>query len=240
MNSILLHVVLPLLLIKLSLLLCSCILVLLIFGHKVIHVALSLSELHFVHALARVPVQKSLAAEHGGEELRDAFEHLLNSCRIASKGHGHLQPLRGNVTDACLDVIWNPLHEIARVLVLDIQHLFINLLGRHAASEKRGGRQIPTMARVSCAHHILGIEHLLCQLWHCQSTILLRSTRSQWCKSSHKEMEAREWNEVDSNLPEIAIELSGKAQARGHTTHGFTDEVIQIAVSGSGQLQCPE
>merc|ERR1740129_2552489 len=145
-----------------------------------------------------------------------------------------------NITDACLDIIGNPLHEIARVLVLNIQHLFINLLGRHAASEKRGSCQVPTMARVSCAHHILGIEHLLCQLRHCQSTILLRSARRQWCKSSHEEMEAREWNEVDSNLPEIAIELSGKAQARGHTTHGCTHEMIQIAVSGCCQLQCPE
>jgi len=42
------------------------------------HVALGLRELHLVHALARVPVQEGLAAEHGRELLADALEHLLH------------------------------------------------------------------------------------------------------------------------------------------------------------------
>ena len=36
-----------------------------------------LSELHLVHALASVPVQESLAPEHGGELPRDPLEQLL-------------------------------------------------------------------------------------------------------------------------------------------------------------------
>ena len=36
-----------------------------------------LCELHLVHALASVPVQESLAPEHGGELLRDPLEQLL-------------------------------------------------------------------------------------------------------------------------------------------------------------------
>ena len=36
-----------------------------------------LGELHLVHALASVPVQESLAPEHGGELLRDPLEQLL-------------------------------------------------------------------------------------------------------------------------------------------------------------------
>ena len=40
----------------------SSLLVLLVLGHQVVHVGLSLSELHLVHALAGVPMQESLFA----------------------------------------------------------------------------------------------------------------------------------------------------------------------------------
>ena len=40
-------------------------LVLLVLGDQVVHVGLGLRELHLVHALASVPVQERLAAEHG-------------------------------------------------------------------------------------------------------------------------------------------------------------------------------
>merc|ERR1712157_130192 len=137
-------------------------------------------------------MQESLAAKHRSKEFRDALEHLLNSRRVPGEGHGHLQPFRRNVANACLDVIWNPLHEVARVLVLDIQHLFIDFLGRHAATEKRSSCQITAMTRVGSTHHVLGVKHLLCQLWNCQSTILLRSARRQRCETSHEEVKAWE------------------------------------------------
>merc|ERR1712083_708151 len=155
MSSSSLHIVLALFLIELTLLLRGGILVLLVFRDEIVHVALCLGKFHFVHPLTSVPMQEGLAAEHGCKELCNTLEHLLNSCRIASKGHGHLQPLRGNVTNACLDVIRDPLHEVARVLVLDVQHLLINLLGRHTATEKRGSCQITAMTRISSTHHIL-------------------------------------------------------------------------------------
>merc|ERR1740116_263208 len=108
-----LHVVLPLLLVKLALLLCGCVLVLLVFGNKVVHVALCLCELHFVHPLTSVPVQESLAAEHGCEELCDTLEHFLNCCGVPCECNRHLQALGRNVTNAYLDVVRNPLHKIA-------------------------------------------------------------------------------------------------------------------------------
>ena len=40
-------------------------LVLLVLRDEIVHVALCLGELHLVHALARVPMQEGLAAEHG-------------------------------------------------------------------------------------------------------------------------------------------------------------------------------
>jgi hypothetical protein len=53
------------------------------------------------------------------------------------------------------------------------------------------------VSRVGRAHHVLGIEHLLGELRNSQSTILLRSTRCERCKPSHKKMQPREWNEVN-------------------------------------------
>ena len=44
-----------------------------------IHVGLGLGELHLVHALAGVPVQEGLSAEHGGELLTDPLEEFLRS-----------------------------------------------------------------------------------------------------------------------------------------------------------------
>merc|ERR1719495_2036756 len=52
------------------------ILVLLVLGDEVVHIALSLGELHFVHSLAGVPVEEGFAAEHGGELLGHPLEHI--------------------------------------------------------------------------------------------------------------------------------------------------------------------
>merc|ERR1719296_745804 len=111
-----LHIVLALLLVKLTFFLCSSILILLVLGHQVVHVALGLSELHLIHALAGVPMKESLAAEHGREVFRDPFEHLLDGGAVARESHGHLEALRGDVADARLDVVRNPFHEVARIL----------------------------------------------------------------------------------------------------------------------------
>ena len=62
------------LLIKLSLLLGSCLLVLLILGHEIVHVALSLSKLHVVHTLTSIPMQERLASKHRGELFRYPLE----------------------------------------------------------------------------------------------------------------------------------------------------------------------
>merc|ERR1719453_2090750 len=71
-----LHVILTLFLVEFSLFLGSRILVLLVLRDKIIHVGLSLCELHLVHSLTCVPMKEGLAAEHGCEELSHALEHL--------------------------------------------------------------------------------------------------------------------------------------------------------------------
>merc|ERR1719161_3217544 len=74
-------VLLAALLLELALLLGGRVLVLLVLGHKVVHVGLGLGELHLVHALAGVPVEEGLAAEHRGELLGDTLHDLLHAGR---------------------------------------------------------------------------------------------------------------------------------------------------------------
>ena len=56
-----LHLLFLLLLLKLTVLLGGGVLVLLVLGHKVVHVGLGLGELHLVNALTSVPVTEGLA-----------------------------------------------------------------------------------------------------------------------------------------------------------------------------------
>merc|ERR1719261_1533925 len=210
------HVVLTLLLVELALLLGSGILVLLVLGDKIVHVALSLGELHLVHALASVPVQESLTAEHGSEVLGHALEHLLNGSAVTSESNSHLQTLWRNVADAGLDVVRNPLDEVGRVLVLHVEHLLVSLLGRHTATEERSSSQVATVARIGGAHHILRIKHLLRQLRHREGAVLLGAAGGERREARHEEVQTWERNEIDSDLAKIAVQLAWEAQAASH------------------------
>ena len=78
--------------------------------------------------LTSIPVQESLAAEHGGELLGDALEELLDGGRVTDEGSGHLEATWWDVTDGGLDVIGDPLDEVGGVLVLNVEHLLVDLL----------------------------------------------------------------------------------------------------------------
>lgn len=54
-------------------------LILLVLRDEVVEVGLCLCELHVVHALASVPMQKRLPTEHRRELLRHALEELLHA-----------------------------------------------------------------------------------------------------------------------------------------------------------------
>ena len=72
-------------------------------------------------------MQEGLATEHGRELLGDALEQLLDGGAVADERAGHLEAARRDVAHGRLDVVRDPLDEVAAVLVLYVHHLFINL-----------------------------------------------------------------------------------------------------------------
>ncbi|GBE59143.1 hypothetical protein BOVATA_006360 [Babesia ovata] len=215
-------------------------LVLLVLADQVVHVGLRLRELHLVHALAGVPVKERLAPEHGGELLRHPLEHVLDGGGVADERDSHLQTLGRDVTHARLGVVWDPLHEVRAVLILDHRHLLVDLLGTHAAPEHGAGGEVAAPPGVGRAHHVLGVEHLLRQLGHGERAVLLAAPAGERRETDHEEVEPGEGDEVDSEFPQVRVELSGESQRAGDTRHSGRYEVVEVSVGGRGELERAE
>jgi len=71
------------------------------------------------------------------------------------------------------------------------------------------------VTRVSSAHHVLGVKALGCELRDSESTVLLGATRCEWSKANHEEVETWVRDQVDSNLSEIAVELTWESKRAG-------------------------
>ena len=82
-------------------------------------------------------MEESLPSEHGGELLGDSLEQLLDGGGVTDEGGGHLETSGRNVANGNLDIVGNPLDKVAAVLVLDVQHLLINLKRRDFTEEYR-------------------------------------------------------------------------------------------------------
>merc|ERR1719234_225618 len=93
------------LILEISFVVSRCFLVLLVFRNQVVHVALSLGELHLIHALACVPVEESFASEHGGELLRNPLEELLDCRGVSDEGGSHLETSWWDVAHSCLNIV---------------------------------------------------------------------------------------------------------------------------------------
>jgi len=185
-------------------------------------------------------MEESLSSEHSGELLSNSLEHLLDGGRVTNEGHGHLESLGGDITDGGLDVVGDPLHEVRGVLVLDVEHLLVDLLGGHSSSEEGGGGQVSSVSGIGSAHHVLGVEHLLGELGDGQSSVLLRSSGGQGGESDHEEMETGEGDQVHSQLSEIRVELTGESETTGDSGHGSGHQMVEITISRGGELEGSE
>ena len=93
------------------------------------------------------------------------------------------------------------------VLVLDVQHLFVNFLHGHAASENGSDGQISAVARIASGHHVFGVEHLLGQLWDGQRPV-----------------NKQEWTSLDKNKQA----LMKKKRINGYINFNQTEDFISI------------
>ena len=143
-------------------------------------------------------MQESFSSEHGSKLFANSLEQFLDGSGVSDEGGGHFQASGRDVANSSFDVVGNPFNKVGAVLVLDIQHLFVNFLHGHAASEDSGGGEVTSVTGVGSAHHVLGIEHLLGELGDGKSTVLLGTTGGQWSESDHEEMKTRKWHQVDS------------------------------------------
>ena len=121
-------------------------------------------------------MQESLAPEHSSELLRDSLEQLLDGGAVTDESGGHLETTWWNVTYSGLHVVGDPFNEVAAVFVLYIQHLLVHFLHGHAATEHSSDCEVTAVTRIASSHHVLGIEHLLGELWYSKSTVLLATS----------------------------------------------------------------
>ncbi|KAH3668706.1 hypothetical protein OGAPHI_002460 [Ogataea philodendri] len=213
------------------------VLVLLVLAHKVVHVGFGFGEFHLVHTFRSVPVQERFSSEHGTELVSHSSEQLLDRSGVSNKRSRHVQVLRSNRTNGRLDVVWNPFHKVVRVLGLHLVHLVLNLLHRNLTSEESSDSQVSTLSWVRSGHHVLGIEHLLCQFWNSQRSERLRSNRGQWSVTNHEEVQSWEWHKVHSKLSQVGVQLSWETQRGGDTRHNRRNKVVQVAVIWLVQFQ---
>mmetsp|Transcript_27656 Transcript_27656/g.44136 ORF Transcript_27656/g.44136 Transcript_27656/m.44136 type:complete len:399 (-) Transcript_27656:87-1283(-) len=185
-------------------------------------------------------MQKGLATEHGSELLRNALEHLLDGGVVSNEGGRHLQALWWDIADGGLDIVWNPLNEVAAVLVLDVQHLLVDLLRGHTATEHGRCGQVASVTWVRGSHHILGVKHLLSQLGNSKRAVLLGPAGSQWGEANQEEVKTWERNQVHRQLTKVRVQLTREPQAASHTGHDSRHQVVQITKGWGGELQSTE
>jgi len=53
-------------------------------------------------------------------------------------------------------------------------------------------------------------------------------------------METGEGDQVDSQLSQIRVQLTGESETTGDSGHGGRDQMVQVSIGGGGQFQSSE
>merc|ERR1719495_838689 len=116
------------------------VLLVLVLGDQVPDVLVGLLELHFVHALALVPVQERFALVHRAELGSETLEDALKRGGIGHEGARGLVVHGRALDDGGLHVVGDPLDKVVVVLVLALRNHLVHLLGVHraAVNQRRG------------------------------------------------------------------------------------------------------
>lgn len=109
-------------------------------------------------------MQESFAPEHRVEHFRESLENLLNWGGVSDERTGHLHTVRWNFTDGRLDIVGNPVNEVAAVFALDLAYLLFHFFHGEFPSKHHGDSEELSVPRIAGGHHVFRVEHLKCQM----------------------------------------------------------------------------
>ena len=95
------------------------------------------------------------------------------------------------------------------------------------------------------ARPVLGVKHLLRELWNGQCAVLLGTLRRERRNALHEEVVPKEGNDVDGKLPQIALLLAQEPDARRFAakrisplieadTKWFKSQQVEVVITSFG------